>query len=66
MTVRELLHRIARRCETHDRASYVATSRLERELGMEPSPPPASFTDTHYDPNLIDCGHSWCRTRRRP
>ncbi|WP_411090805.1 hypothetical protein [Streptomyces sp. 049-1] len=64
--MRELLHRIARRCPTHDRASYAVTSRLERQLGMEPSPPPDSFTDTYTDPNLIDCGHSWCRARRRP
>ncbi|MFE9936330.1 hypothetical protein [Streptomyces hirsutus] len=62
--MRTLLHRIARRCLTHDRASYAVTSRLERQLGMEPSEPPASFTDAYSDPDLIDCGHSWCRTRR--
>lgn len=63
--MRELLHRIARRCPTHDRASYAATSRLERQLGMEPGPPPDSITDQFMDPALIDCGHSWCRARRR-
>lgn len=60
-----LLRRIARRCETHDRAAYVTTSRLERELDMPVSPPPASFTDEHLNPDLIDCGHSWCRSKRR-
>lgn len=59
-----LLHRIARRCETHDRPSYVKTRRLEEELGMEPSEPPASFTDAHMDPDLIDCGNTWCAHRR--
>lgn len=58
-----LLRRIARRCETHDRASYAVTSRLERQLGMKPSHPPDSFTDAHLNPDLIDCGHAWCRTR---
>ncbi|MFE1925809.1 hypothetical protein ACFW91_24960 [Streptomyces asoensis] len=59
-----LMRRIAGRCETHDRASYVVTARLEQEAGMPASPPPADFTDAHLDPNLIDCGHAWCRTRR--
>lgn len=63
--LRGLLHRIARRCPTHDRSSHVVTSRLERQLGMKPSEPPASFTDQFADPTLIDCGHAWCRTRRR-
>lgn len=60
-----LLARIAGRCPTHDRVSYAVISRLERELGMSPSPPPDSFVDTYSDPTLIDCGHAWCRTRRR-
>ncbi|MGI3199653.1 hypothetical protein ACRJ4W_15480 [Streptomyces sp. GLT-R25] len=59
-----LLHRIARRCETHDRASYAVTSRLERQLGMEPSEPPVSITDQFADPDLIDCGNTWCQHRR--
>ncbi|MER7967687.1 hypothetical protein ABTX35_01490 [Streptomyces sp. NPDC096080] len=59
-----LLHRIARRCPTHDRASYAVTSRLERQLGLHPSEPPASFVDTYSNPDLIDCGHAWCPTRR--
>lgn len=59
-----LLRRIARRCETHDRPSYAVTSRLERQLGMEPSPTPDSYTDAYSDPTIVDCGHTWCRTRR--
>lgn len=63
--MRPLLHRIARRCPTHDRASYSKTRRLEESLGMQPSPPPASFTDTYNDPDIIDCGNTWCTHRRR-
>lgn len=63
--MRGLLYLIARRCPTHDRASHAVTARLERQLGMEPSAPPASFTDTYSNPDLIDCGNAWCRTRRR-
>ncbi|MFF8034910.1 hypothetical protein [Streptomyces sp. NPDC016626] len=59
-----LLHRIARRCPTHDRASHAVTNRLEQQLGMTPSDPPSSFTDTYSDPDLIDCGHTWCPHRR--
>ncbi|MDX5570393.1 hypothetical protein PYK79_53820 [Streptomyces sp. ID05-04B] len=59
-----LLHRIAQRCETHDRASYSKTRRLEDELGMEPSPPPASLVDQFHDPDIVDCGNSWCPQRR--
>lgn len=59
-----LLHRIARRCPTHDRAAPAKTRRLEQQLGMPLSPPPASFVDAYNDPDLIDCGHAWCRTRR--
>ncbi|MGW0012461.1 hypothetical protein ACWDVX_22295 [Streptomyces tendae] len=62
--MRRLLAAIAGRCETHDRAAYVTTVRLERELGLPESPPPASFTDAHMDPNLIDCGNRRCRARR--
>lgn len=58
-----LLARIAQRCPTHDRTSYSKTRRLEQALGMPPSPAPASFTDEHYDPDLIECGHTWCRRR---
>lgn len=56
-----LLHRLARRCPTHDRASHAVTSRLERVLGMTPSAPPDSFTDAYSDPDLIDCGNTWCQ-----
>ena len=55
-----LLRRIARRCDVHDRASYTHTRRLEEALGMKPSPPPTSFTDTYRNPALIDCGNRWC------
>ncbi|MFF9285408.1 hypothetical protein [Streptomyces griseosporeus] len=65
VTVEALLRRIARRCPTHDRASYAVTSRLERQLGMTPSPPPDSLVDQFADPGLIDCGRAWCHTRRR-
>lgn len=59
-----LLRRIARRCETHDRASYVRTRQLEEATGQEPSPPPDSLVDAFSDPDLIDCGNSWCPHRR--
>ncbi|MFD0256430.1 hypothetical protein ACFVGX_36625 [Streptomyces sp. NPDC127113] len=58
--LRALLRRIARRCPVHDRASHAVTTRLERQLGLTPSTPPASFTDTYSDPLLIDCGVRWC------
>lgn len=58
------LHRIARRCPTHDRASYSKTHQLEERLGMQPSPPPDSLADELANPDLIDCGNSWCRQRR--
>lgn len=64
--MKALLRAIAGRCETHDRAAYVTTVRLERELGMPESPAPASFTDAHMDPTLIDCGNRRCRARRNP
>jgi hypothetical protein len=59
-----LLRRIARRCETHDRYSYTKTRQLEQDLGMEPSTPPDSFTDQHANPDLVDCGNTWCQHRR--
>ena len=62
--MKRLLMALAGRCETHDRAAYVTTVRLERELGLPESAPPASFTDAHMDPNLIDCGNRRCRARR--
>lgn len=60
-----LLRAIAGRCETHDRASYVVTARLEREAGMPVSPPPDSITDQLANPDLIDCGNRRCRTKRK-
>lgn len=62
--MKRLLMALAGRCETHDRASYVVTARLEREAGLPVSPPPASFTDAHMNPDLIDCGNRRCRARR--
>jgi hypothetical protein len=62
--ITDLLRRIARRCPTHDRSSYVRTRRLEENLGMEPSAPPSSLTDQFNDPDLIDCGNTWCSHRR--
>jgi hypothetical protein len=56
---------IAGQCDTHDRAAYSTTARLERELGMPVSPPPESFTDQYADPDLIDCGNRRCRARRK-
>lgn len=58
-----LLRWIAKRCETHDRSSYTRTRQLEEQLGMTPSPPPTSLSDQLCNPELIDCGHTWCRTR---
>lgn len=58
-----LIRRMARRCPTHDRASYSKTRQLEESLGMEPSAPPDSFVDAYSNPDIIDCGISWCRQR---
>lgn len=63
--VTTVLRRIARRCETHDRASYTVTARLEHETGMPVSEPPNSFTDQFMNPDLIDCGNSWCQRASR-
>jgi hypothetical protein len=62
--VRGILRAIAGRCDTHDRASYSKTTRLEKELGMSVSPPPESVTDQLMNPDLIDCGNRRCRTQR--
>ncbi|MFD8251914.1 hypothetical protein [Streptomyces werraensis] len=59
-----ILRAIAGRCDTHDRASYSKTARLEAELGMPVSPAPESSTDQFMDPDLIDCGNRRCRTKR--
>jgi hypothetical protein len=62
------MHRIAGRCETHDRASPLKTARLEEQTGIRPDAvaqlDTGSFTDDHTDLDLIECGHAWCRTRR--
>lgn len=65
LTVRALLHRIARRCPTHDRASQYRIRELERALGLPPSPPSGDLVDQLANPALIDCGHAWCRTQRK-
>jgi hypothetical protein len=62
-----LLHRIARRCETHDRPSALRIRQLEQQLGMEPSPSTSdsdSTVENHANLRLIDCGNAWCRTNR--
>lgn len=64
--MRALLRAIAGRCETHDRYAYATTARLEAELGMPVSQPPASLTDQLANPNIVDCGNRRCRARRNP
>jgi hypothetical protein len=59
-----LLRRIAQRCETHDRPSYAKTRQLEQDLRMEPSSPPDNLVDQYANPDLIDCGNTWCQRRR--
>ena len=59
----EILRRIAGRCATHDTASLARIRRLEEELGIEPSPPSGDLVDQLANPDLIDCGKPWCRTR---
>ncbi|MFF1685941.1 hypothetical protein [Streptomyces sp. NPDC058254] len=63
--MRNLLRRIARRCDTHDRPSYPRIRDLEQSLGITPSAQPSSFADAYSDPALIDCGNAWCNSRRR-
>lgn len=58
-----ILRRIAGRCDTHDKASPAKTRALETELGIEPSPPTGDLVDQLADPDLIDCGKTWCRKR---
>jgi hypothetical protein len=67
------LRRSKRRCEIHGAPWPLRTAQLEAELGIDPDAvtkllarraagdPTASFVD----PLLIDCGHDWCRTKRR-
>jgi hypothetical protein len=62
--MRALLHRIARRCPTHDTSSPRLIRELEGELGMEASPSSGSFVEDHANPNLIDCGLRWCKRGR--
>jgi hypothetical protein len=59
-----VLRHIARRCEIHDRPAPAIIRQLEAELGMAPSPSGGSLVESHYNPYLIGCGHSWCRTKR--
>lgn len=60
-----LLRWIARRCEIHDRAWPSVIRSLETDLGLEPPESTGSFADSYCNPNLIDCGHEWCRKRRQ-
>ena len=67
MIARRLLQRIARRCPVHDRAWPSRIRRLEASLDLEPiEAEPVSLVDALTDPDLIDCGLQWCRTRARP
>lgn len=59
-----LLRRIARRCDIHDAPSPTRTRQLEQALGQPLSAPPERLTDAFYNPAIIDCGYTWCRTRR--
>lgn len=60
----EILRRIAGRCGTHDKASPAKIRQLEQQLGMPPTQQTGSFTDLHANPDLIDCGKQWCRSKR--
>jgi len=61
----DLLRRIDRRCDIHDRATPLQIRQLEAELGMGPSLSSAdTVTAAYTNPALIDCGHDWCRDRR--
>lgn len=60
-----LLRRIARRCDVHDAPSPARTRQLEQELNQPLSDPPESLADAFYNPAIVDCGHTWCHTRRR-
>lgn len=57
----EILRRIAARCDTHDKASPAKIRRLEEELGLPLSSQSGDLVDQLADPDLIDCGKSWCR-----
>ncbi|MFJ4988822.1 hypothetical protein ACIP9H_34100 [Streptomyces sp. NPDC088732] len=59
-----LLQRVTRRCPTHDRPSPAKIRRLEEELGMPPSAHHGDPIDAFLNRDLIDCGLTWCRTRR--
>lgn len=58
-----VLRHIARRCDVHDRPWPIAIRTLEHDLGLTSSPASA-IVPNHCDPELIDCGRQWCRTRR--
>lgn len=60
----EILRRIARRCSTRDAPSQKKIRDLETELGLEPSAPSGDLVDQLADPDLVDCGKTWCRKRR--
>jgi hypothetical protein len=60
-----MLHRIARRCPTHDAPSQHRIRALEQELGMEQSPPSGDLVDQLYDPLIVDCGLAWCSRGRQ-
>ncbi|MFC8676697.1 hypothetical protein ACFUEN_28930 [Streptomyces griseorubiginosus] len=59
----QLLRRIARRCEIHDRPSYSIIRQLEIEAGMRPSASSGDIVADYVNWRLIDCNHSWCGTQ---
>lgn len=68
MIGRTLLQRIARRCPVHDRSSRHRIRSLEASLGLPPldTGMAVSFVEEFANPDLVDCGLAWCRTRARP
>lgn len=59
-----ILRRIARRCGTHDRSSPAKTRRLEEELGLPLTDQAGDIAGQLANPDLIDCGKPWCRSKR--
>lgn len=55
---------VARRCEIHDRAWSSVIRALEADLGLPLTPGTGRLSDDYCAPDLIDCGHDWCRDRR--
>lgn len=62
---------MARRCDVHDAPlPLLKLAELEEATDVRPGAVAEVWATTdgipsHYDPDLIDCGHHWCRARRR-